>query len=214
MRDALENCECGIDASADACQGCIRDDWPKRFADGPASTIGYWTNYAATAADLAATVIIVLRDRVIGVYVHPEADLDAIATAWRLDAHGARYMCLAAAPGSFGELLQPLSNEEAAHLTERGREFESPRSDQQILAFFDLMRTPVGGNVGELLRCLAPGSYLNAYRRRWTWPGVRTHRESGHGSFGSTASLRAHSQKLLIGCRYLRHLELSSHAFG
>ena len=33
----------------------------------------------------------------------------------------------------------------------RGREFESPRSDQQIQAFFDLMRTPVGGNVGELV---------------------------------------------------------------
>ena len=45
----------------------------------------------------------------------------------------------------------------------RGREFESPRSDQQILAFFDHTRTPVGGNVGELNRFwlgkLAPSAF-------------------------------------------------------
>ena len=33
----------------------------------------------------------------------------------------------------------------------RGREFESPRSDQQIQAFLYLTRTSVGGNVGELV---------------------------------------------------------------
>jgi hypothetical protein len=83
----------------------------------PASTIGYWTNFAATAADLAAKVTAALRHRVTGVYLHPEPALDAIAIAWRLNAQGARYM-LAAAPGSFGELLQPLSIKEATHLTE------------------------------------------------------------------------------------------------